>query len=201
MLVTHTHAENQTLKDYQASILARLESAKQGDVAEGSRYLGVMVGQQYALVSMQAVKEAMSLLEVYPVPLAKPWLLGMANVRGALYGITDLAYFLHGQPSKATSSSRILLLSDEVHPHVGLLVGQLIGIRRLESMRVIETEALSDPNTVSEIEAQEDNGLEAEHHAEADYFSETVYEDMDQQRWRMFDLDKLLNTKAFMQPA
>lgn len=199
MMETVYQSDSQTLKEYQASILARLEAAKSGDVGHGARYLGVMVGHQSLLVPMQAVKEAMSLLEMYSVPLAKPWLLGMANVRGTLYGVTDLGYFFHGKPSQATSSSRILLLNDEVHAHVGLLVDQLIGIRRLESMRVIEeaveqsSEAKSDSAIV--------NSSDLDGHSEEKYCSETIYEDMEQQRWQIFDVHTLVNGRAFMHPA
>lgn len=192
-------SEGQSLKEYQASILARLEAAKSGDVAQGARYLGVMVGGQSLLVPMQAVKEAMSLLEMFPVPLAKPWLLGMANVRGTLYGITDLGYFLHGKPSQATSSSRILLLNDELHSHVGLLVDQLIGIRRLESMRVIEGALAQGLEAETDLVAERSRDLveqDGEH-----YCSEMVYEDMEQQRWQIFDVQALINGRGFMHPA
>ena len=199
MIETVHQSDSQTLKEYQASILARLEAAKSGDVAHGARYLGVMVGHQSLLVPMQAVKEAMSLLEMFPVPLAKSWLLGMANVRGTLYGITDLGYFLHGKPSQATSSSRILLLNDDVHAHVGLLVDQLIGIRRLESMRVIEDAVQQVSNVESGVVAEGDSDFDGQD--DENYCSKTVYEDMEQQRWQIFDVDTLIKGRAFMHPA
>lgn len=200
MINTSLQPERLTLKEYQASILARLESAKSDDVAQVDRYLGVKVGSQFLLVPMQRVKEAMSLLEIFPVPLAQPWLLGMANVRGTLYGITDLAYFFHGTPSQITSSSRILLLNDDVYEHVGLMVDQLIGIRRLEFMRVIENEnqVAADVATVLEQPATEDD---LDNQDDGKYWSDTLYEDMDQQRWQVFDMNRLINAHAFMHPA
>ena len=55
------------------------------------------------------------------VPGAKPWVLGLANVRGSLLPIIDLQIFLGGKPVVASKATRILVLQLR-----GLMTGLLV---------------------------------------------------------------------------
>ena len=75
-----------------------------------------------AIASMQEVSEMLAFQErITRVPGAKPWMLGLANVRSSLLPVIDLQAFLGGKsvvPSKAT---RILVLRLR-----GLVVGLVV---------------------------------------------------------------------------
>jgi twitching motility protein PilI len=74
------------------------------------------------------IQEILSFPQSTPVPGAKPWILGLANVRGALLTIVDLGWFLTGTRSRITVNSR--LLSSQLHKApVGLLIDEVFGQR------------------------------------------------------------------------
>lgn len=62
------------------------------------------------------------------VPGAKPWILGLANVRGALMTVVDLPWFLTGRRTQVTSSTRVLATTLQKAP-LGLLIDEVFGQR------------------------------------------------------------------------
>jgi len=125
---------------------------------------------------MQEISETLPLMEIYPVPLVKPWFLGVANVRGVLYAINDIGQLLNGVATNVSSSARVLLMSDEVTSHVAFLVEKLVGLRKLEGMQKV-----SDT---------------LEH---AFCMRHEVYEDQDGNQWMVLDCEKLVQSKEFVQ--
>ena len=97
--------------------------------AGAASMLGVQAGDDFWLVDMTDISEILPLPELTPVPLAKPWYRGIANIRGSLYGINDLAAF-RGQPLIPRSThNRILLLNAKFAFNAGLLVTRVFGLR------------------------------------------------------------------------
>ncbi len=80
-----------------------------GDNKTSSAVLGVAVGEDRYLVPMTEVSEVITIPKLAHVPLTQPWFLGLANVRGNLYGITDLGVYLGKDPNPFNQKSRILL--------------------------------------------------------------------------------------------
>ena len=78
--------------------LADLAKARKSGRQSGqqSEWRGVVfeVGGQQLIAPMGEVSEVLSMPEFTSVPMAQPWLLGIANVRGRLLPLTDLAKFL-----------------------------------------------------------------------------------------------------------
>ena len=169
-------AGKSTLKNYQANILERLEEAKKVGSAAPAGYLGVIIAGKHILVNMQEISETLPMMEIYPVPLVKPWFLGVANVRGVLYAINDIGQLLNGEATTVSSSARVLLMSDEVTSHVAFLVEKLVGLRKLEGMQKV-----SDT---------------LEH---AFCMRHDVYEDQDGNQWMVLDCEKLVQSKEFIQ--
>jgi twitching motility protein PilI len=169
-------ATTNTLRDYQASILARLEEAKQIGSASSSGHLGMVIAGKNVLVNMQEISETLPIAELYPVPLVKSWFLGMANVRGVLYAINDVGQMLNGVKTAMTSNTRILLINDQIASHVALLVEKLMGIRKLEAMRKLSSEISTDFCMKPE-----------------------MYEDEEGQVWYMLDCAKFVHAKEFVQ--
>lgn len=99
--------------------------------------LGVQIAGQNWLVDMLDISGVLPLPPLTPVPLTQPWFLGVVNVRGMLYGVTDTA--VYQQKGKATSTgsgrasgtsaNRILLVAERHAFNVALLVDCVLGLR------------------------------------------------------------------------
>lgn len=173
-------AKTSNLREFQEAILLRLkEVAAQGDAASASR-LGVIVGTKRMLVNLSEVREVIPVPPMQVVPLTQPWFLGVANVRGNLYNISDLAQFLGMPPTQRSANNRILLLNSEATTQAALVIGGLVGLRSIDTMQVKPT--------------ANDNDAEG-------LFSKQVYEDADNNEWFEIDLEKLLRDKEFIQPT
>jgi twitching motility protein PilI len=70
---------------------------------------------------------------VSQVPGAKPWMRGIANIRGNILPIIDLQAFLGGPLTASTRRSRVLVFN-QGEGLVGLLVGEMVGMRRFDQM-------------------------------------------------------------------
>lgn len=122
-------------------ILLELEQTILGTRELARREEGLWVGVAFKLGGAFFVASRNELREVIPwsgvtrVPRAKPWLLGLANVRGQLIPITDLKGWLGAGQSELGRTSRVIIVN---HPDVpaGLLVDQVIGFRRYSARDV-----------------------------------------------------------------
>ena len=91
--------------------------------------VGFRVGNIRLVAARQEVREVLTWPGVTPLPGAKPWLLGLANVRGQLLPVTDLAAFFGGEPTVIGRSTRVLMVNHADIP-AGLLVDEVRGFRR-----------------------------------------------------------------------
>ena len=72
-----------------------------------------------------------------PVPLTQPWFLGIANIRGTLYSVTDLAAFCGVQPTPAKGHSRLLLAGARFGSNVALLMSRTLGLKALSALEAL----------------------------------------------------------------
>jgi twitching motility protein PilI len=165
------------LREYQTNILARLENAKKAGAEAPAGYLGVVIGTKHVLVNLQEISETLPIAEIHPVPIVKPWFLGVANVRGVLYAINDLAQILEDRFTSISSNARLLLISEAVTTNVAFVVEKMIGLRNLNEMKL------------HELETAESNCLKAQ-----------TYRDDENRVWHMLDCDKLVRSKEFATP-
>lgn len=92
---------------------------------------GVMfyVGDNRFVAPLSAVKEILNYPSVLTqVPGTKPWMLGVANVRGTLIPVIDLQLFLIGRKTRRGRRSRVLVI-DLGDSFTSVLVGELVGMR------------------------------------------------------------------------
>ncbi len=170
-------AKSSSLREYQNGIIARLEAAKATGAEVSQSYLGVQIGDRHVLVNLQDISETLPIVEIQQVPLVKPWFLGISNVRGVLYAINDLSRMLEGTPTEMTSSTRLLLMNDNVVSNVAFLVDKLVGLRKLDEMQQT-TDVVQD-----ELCLKSEN-----------------YEDADKRLWFVLDSDKLVRSREFSAP-
>ena len=79
--------------------------------------------------SREEVREVLPFPGVTKLPGAKPWLLGLANVRGQLLPVTDLSAFFGGPATDMGRMARVLMVNHADIP-AGLLVDEVRGFRR-----------------------------------------------------------------------
>ncbi|WP_350656031.1 chemotaxis protein CheW [Psychrobacter sp. S1-30-MNA-CIBAN-0213] len=110
--------------------LARARSSgRQGGQVYDWRGIVFEVGGQRLVAPMGEVSEVLAMPEYTSMPLVQPWMLGIANVRGRLLPITDLAQFLQ-IPSQQQKSQRKVIVIDHSSVFSGLLVDRVIGIEQ-----------------------------------------------------------------------
>ncbi len=165
------------LHAYQQDILARLKVATEGGGVSSSSKLGIKVGEANCLVSLADVNEVLPVPQIMAVPLTQPWFMGIANVRGLLYSITDLSALQSKVSTVVTRESRVLLAHQRFEMNVGLLISQLIGLRNLADMQ-IQPELSDKP-----------------------IWQLSRYQDSQGQVWDEIDMRLLLNQQEFMQVA
>jgi twitching motility protein PilI len=170
-------AEKVKLRDYQKSILDRLEIVRTDAGSVPASYLGVEISGRNVLVDLLDISETLVVADIQPIPLVKPWFLGMANVRGVLYAINDLGQLLDNRYTEISSNTRILLINEDISSNAGILVDRLIGLRGLETFELQKSEV-------------EDSVC----------FKQGSYEDAEKRIWYMLDCEKLVSSKELETP-
>jgi len=88
-----------------------------------------LLGHSY-LIPLNEVGEILELPKSTKLPRVKSWVTGLANVRGRLLPIIDLAAFLGGSLTSAARDRRVLVL-DINNVYVGVVVDAVQGIKSL----------------------------------------------------------------------
>ncbi|MCU7905221.1 MAG: chemotaxis protein CheW [Candidatus Thiodiazotropha sp. (ex Epidulcina cf. delphinae)] len=105
-----------------------------------SYWEGVMfyVGESRFIAPLSGVKEILNYpSSLTPVPGSKPWVLGVANVRGTLIPVIDLQLFLIGGKTRRSRRSRVLVFTMG-SGFTGVLVGEMVGMRHFARETVRE---------------------------------------------------------------
>ncbi len=95
------------------------------------RGVGYQVGKRRLVSDFREVVEIVPMPPVTPVPGALPWLLGVGNLRGNLFPVVDLKYFLEGVPTLQQEGQRVLIVRQS-GGDVALTIDQLYGQRSFE---------------------------------------------------------------------
>jgi twitching motility protein PilI len=119
----------EALADYERRSLAHAAGLPEQIEAPGLwRGIGFRIATRYLVSSINEVNEILTLPSLTIVPGTRPWLLGVANVRGNLVPVIDLRQYLEGERATLTDSSRVLLVR-QLGGSVGLLIDEVLGQR------------------------------------------------------------------------
>ncbi len=132
-----------SLRDFQESLVNRLKAAA-GEAAPSAR-LSFEAGDGRWLLRLDSSGEVLTVPEVSHVPLTKDWFLGVANVRGLLYGVSDFAAFIGGAATARGTENRLLLIGQPHGVNVALLVTRLAGLRNLSELELVDDAARASP--------------------------------------------------------
>jgi twitching motility protein PilI len=175
------------LRDQPFELLLGLEEAILGEGSSARRahanlWVGVAfrLGRYHLICSRTEIREVIIWPGVSRIPRAKPWLMGLANVRGQLLPLTNMARWAGLGDSVVSRSSRIIVVN---HPEIpaGLLVDQVVGFRRFTSDDAAGAQPTTMPETLTP-------------------FLLGGYE-RDNETWAVLSLRDLVESEAFLQAA
>jgi len=106
------------------------------------RGVGYRVGNQRLVSDFREVVEIVPMPPVTPVPGAQPWLLGVGNLRGNLFPVVDLKYFLEGQRTVQQEGHRVLIMR-QTGGDVALSIDELYGQRSFEASQQTDAGAIA----------------------------------------------------------
>jgi twitching motility protein PilI len=164
-------ARKSSLREFQAHLAARLAGV--GD-QQAAGLLGFQSGVENWLVGLPDSGEINSLPMLTGVPMTKPWFIGVANIRGNLYSVTDFSAFRQKDATPQNASSRLLLIGTRHGNNAALLVNRILGLRNLGDL----TPVANDPDAPS--------------------WASQAYTDREGQRWQMLNVKRLFSDEAFM---
>lgn len=119
---------------------------RQGAGAAVEEWIGVAfrLGNERFVTARADVREVLPLPEQQTrVPGAKPWLRGIANVRGQLLTIVDLKAFLGAGPMHPDRKARMLVLASREVP-TAVIVDEVQGFRRFPTADFSESRPVTD---------------------------------------------------------
>jgi len=121
------------LRQYQIELIERMQAARAGSAASVQQ-LGVLVGATRTLIALTEAGEIAPLAALTRVPLTQPWYLGLANIRGNLVGVIDLARYLGEGASAPGPDSRLVTFAGALGFNCALLVARVYGLRDGQNM-------------------------------------------------------------------
>jgi twitching motility protein PilI len=180
-----TLSQSTQLKDFQSRLNERMREA--GTTPDLAARLGLMIGGQRWLVDLSEAGEIVPVPDtIAPVPLTRDWLLGLVNLRGALYTVIDLQCYAQLGRTEVSKESRLLALAARLEFNAAILVTRMLGLRNVASMRIEEDGA--QPSA-------EEGGFGSA--GRPDWVGRTLI-DADGHRWHELDLACLAAGSAFL---
>jgi twitching motility protein PilI len=121
-------ANKEALRELQSRLAERLKAARTQQ--QGKSWLAVECSSRGFLFPLKEAGEIFAMSPVVPVPHAHPWFLGVANLRGHLHGVVDLAGFFGVKAVEPLrEQSRLVAFNASLDLNCALLVDRLSGLR------------------------------------------------------------------------
>ena len=137
-------ANKQALRELQTRLAERLQAAR--TQVRGQSWLAVECSGRGFLLPLREAGEIFALAPVLAVPYSHRWFLGVANLRGHLHGVVDLAGFLGVKTTEiGRDQSRLVGFNQALDLNCVLLVDKLSGLRSDEELTVEADEAAARP--------------------------------------------------------
>lgn len=132
--------KRKNLRELQSRLAEKLQAVRSGDVASAAAWLAVDSDGAKYLFPLSQAGEIFPWTATYHVAHTQGWYLGVANLRGSLFGIADFASFLNktkpqSRNQMSRSESRLVTLNTSLDVNCALFVDRLEGLRSTESFR------------------------------------------------------------------
>lgn len=170
-------ANREALRELQGRLAQRLQLAR--TEARTLSWLAVECADQGLLVPLPTAGEIFPLGALVAVPHTQPWFLGVANLRGGLHGVVDLAAFLGLRaPMRADApreQQRLLAFNASTGAQCAVVVDRLAGLRHAAQITAEPADGGARPG-----------------------FAGTVFRDAEGRRWQEIDLAALARNDQFL---
>jgi twitching motility protein PilI len=131
-----TQTPFEILLDYEQRAQAHVAGTAEQVEAPGLwRGIAFRMGERHMVSGINEVNEILTMPAMAVIPGTKPWLLGVANIRGNLIAIVDLRGFIEGGRTPIGDRSRVLVARQRGGA-VGLLVDEVLGQRNFTDENV-----------------------------------------------------------------
>jgi twitching motility protein PilI len=165
--------DRKRLLNFQEALGVRLKQAA-AQPKRDSR-LAVVSGGKHFLLNLDDIAEVSPAGQMTQVPFTKQWFMGVTNVRGTLYAVSDFAAWLLGRKTALGETSQLVLLGQRLSRfRTAILVERVIGLRLLDDMSPVADVAKSE-------------------------WENSIWRDKSGTDWYELDLAKLLMNNEFLQ--
>ncbi|MDA8127286.1 MAG: chemotaxis protein CheW [Betaproteobacteria bacterium] len=165
-------AKKFNLREFQTTLSQQLLAAASRDNS-GSR-LGFRVGDVNWLVSLSDTEEVLPVPPIVPVPGARRWFRGVANIRGNLFAVSDFSDFMGQGATPEHADCRLLIPHHDFGVNAALLVHGTLGLKNISRYQPRDA------------------------HAEHPWIARE-YADESGTRWRDMDFGRLLGNAGFLE--
>lgn len=129
-------ANREALRELQSRLASRLQAARTEGVQAG--WLAVEAAGRNYLFPLSQAGEIFPYTATQAVPYTQDWFLGVANLRGGLFGVVDLASYVSGEAPVQRSDAgraeaRLVALNQLLDLNCALLIDRLAGLRNTDA--------------------------------------------------------------------
>ncbi|MDP1900765.1 MAG: chemotaxis protein CheW [Rubrivivax sp.] len=129
-------SNREALRELQGRLAQRLQQAR--TEVRMLSWLAVECAGHGFLIPLTTAGEIFSVGAMLPVSHTQPWFMGVANLRGGLHGVADLAAFLGLRAplglEAVREQSRLVAFNGALGSHCAVLVDRLAGLRRADQL-------------------------------------------------------------------
>jgi twitching motility protein PilI len=170
-------ANREALRELQTRLAERMQAARREQ--RGQSWLAVECRGHGLLLPLEQAGEIFPPAALMPVPHTQPWFVGVANLRGGLHGVVDLAKFL-GLPAAPAAEpgreqSRLVAFGAALGLNCALLVDRLAGLRSTDQLQAAAADTAPRP-----------------------VFAGGLWLDASQRPWQALDLARLAQDEHFL---
>lgn len=151
-------ANKEALRELQQRLAERLQTVR--EQAPTRSWLAVEIAGHGFLLPLDQSGEIFPLAAIHPVPHSADWFLGVANLRGQLNGVVDLASFLGlgrrsprpvADTGAARDAGRLVAFNARLQVNVALLIDRLLGLRNPSNLQFVpQPEDTSRPHFIGQ---------------------------------------------------
>ncbi len=170
-------ANREALRELQGRLAQRLQLAR--TEARVKSWLAIECAGLGLLVPLPTAGEIFPVGTLVAVPHTQPWFLGVANLRGGLHGVVDLAAFLGLRVpmlrDAVRDQHRLLAFNAQLGAHCAVVVDRLAGLRNADQLQPVPDDGQPRPA-----------------------FAGAVFSDAEGRRWQEIDLVALARNDQFL---
>jgi twitching motility protein PilI len=174
-------ANKEALRELQTRLAERMKLARTQERSQS--WLAVECRGRGFLLPLEQAGEIFPVAAITPVAHARPWFLGVANLRGGLNGVVDLGRFLgiaDGAPREAVrDDARWVALGTATGLNCALQIDRLLGLRSADQL----------------------SRSTSAHGQERPAFASGEWIDAQQRPWQTLDLIALASDEQFLSVA